>query len=142
MDAFDGDAIDRDALDRDALDRDTIDWGSATGLPPDRLPATITTYLIAHRTRDVDAAVAQFTPDAAVTDEGRTYHGPDEIRGWLSRAGSEYSYTTELTAAARVDDRHFDAVQHLEGDFPGGVVDLHYRFTLRDGSIAGLVIAP
>jgi hypothetical protein len=33
-------------------------------------------------------------------------------------------------------------VHHLEGDFPGGVVDLHFRFTLRDALIARLVIEP
>lgn len=35
---------------------------------------------------------------------------------------------------------YYVAVQHLEGDFPGGTVDLRYRFTLRDGLIAGLAI--
>jgi hypothetical protein len=34
------------------------------------------------------------------------------------------------------------AVHHLEGDFPGGVVDLRFRFTLREGRIAELVIKP
>jgi hypothetical protein len=33
-------------------------------------------------------------------------------------------------------------VHHLEGDFPGGVADLHFRFTLRDGLISRLVIEP
>ncbi len=41
-----------------------------------------------------------------------------------------------------VDDSHYDARHHLEGNFPGGVVDLHFRFTLRDGQIARLVIEP
>jgi hypothetical protein len=31
---------------------------------------------------------------------------------------------------------------HLEGDFPGGAVDLSYRFTLRGGQIARLEIGP
>jgi hypothetical protein len=31
---------------------------------------------------------------------------------------------------------------HLEGDFPGGVVDLRYRFVLAGGLIAELEIAP
>jgi hypothetical protein len=31
---------------------------------------------------------------------------------------------------------------HLEGDFPGGVVDLRYRFLLADNLIADLEIAP
>jgi hypothetical protein len=37
---------------------------------------------------------------------------------------------------------HYVAVHHLEGDFPGGVVDLRFRFTLREGRIAELVIKP
>ncbi|WP_431937416.1 hypothetical protein [Micromonospora sp. RP3T] len=50
--------------------------------------------------------------------------------------------TTELTAAAKLDDQHYDAVHHLAGNFPGGTADLHFRFTLRDGLIARLVIDP
>ncbi|ATO13812.1 DUF4440 domain-containing protein [Micromonospora sp. WMMA2032] len=121
---------------------DAIDWSRASRISPDELPETITQYLVAHQARDADAAVARFTPDASVTDEGRTHRGPEQIRDWLSHSSSEYTYTSELVAAARVDDRNYDAVHHLEGDFPGGVADLHFRFTLRDGLIARLVIEP
>ena len=34
------------------------------------------------------------------------------------------------------------AANRLEGDFPGGVVDLDYRFTVDGDRIAELVIAP
>jgi ketosteroid isomerase-like protein len=106
------------------------------------LPQTITAYLDAQRARDADAAVRHLTPDATVTDEGHTHRGHAEIGDWIRRAGSEYSYTTTLTATERLDDDHYVAVHHLEGDFPGGVADLNYRFTLRHGQIARLVIAP
>ena len=33
-------------------------------------------------------------------------------------------------------------VNHLEGDFPGGVVNLRYQFTVVDDLITELVIAP
>jgi ketosteroid isomerase-like protein len=104
------------------------------------LPRTITGYLTAHRDRDAATAVTYFTGDAVVTDDGRTYEGTAGIHGWLDRSAGEYTYTIELVAAAKADDEHYTAVNHLEGDFPGGVVDLHYRFTLRDGRIARLVI--
>lgn len=39
------------------------------------LPATITDYLTAHRTRDVATAIEAFTADAVVTDEGQSYRG-------------------------------------------------------------------
>ncbi|MET7402365.1 nuclear transport factor 2 family protein [Dactylosporangium sp. NPDC005572] len=108
----------------------------------DALPTVITEYLTAHQARDLDTAVAHYTPDGIVTDEGNTYRGPDEIRAWLSRAASEYTYTSEFVGAYQLDDQHFDVVHHLEGDFPGGVADLHFRFALRDARIAGLVIEP
>ena len=106
------------------------------------LPEPIPTYLAAHLARDADTAIPCFTDDAVVVDEGRTHRGPEQIRAWLGRAASEYRYTTELVGASRLDDGRYDALHHLEGDFPGGAVDLHFRFALRDGRIAALVIEP
>jgi hypothetical protein len=106
------------------------------------LPGVIRTYLGAHRTRDVETAVGLFSGNAEVTDEGRTHRGRAEIRSWLGRAAGEYTYTTEFIGAARTADAEFDVVQHLEGNFPGGAVDLHFRFVLDGGSISRLVIEP
>jgi hypothetical protein len=106
------------------------------------LPAVITAYLAAHQARDMAPAMASYTADAVVLDDGHTYRGKPEIRDWLARASAEYTYTAELIATQRVDDRRYVAVHHLEGDFPGGVVDLRFRFTLRDDHIAELVIEP
>jgi len=114
---------------------------NATDVPWDELPATVTAYLTAHRTHDVEAAVATFTSDATVTDEGRTHRGHDEIRAWLSRTSSEYTYTTTFIGAT-VNGADVDVRQRLEGNFPGGVADLHYRFTLHGDLIARLAIAP
>jgi ketosteroid isomerase-like protein len=69
------------------------------------LPRTIADYLTAHRTRDADTAITCFTNDAAVIDDGKTYHGTAGIHTWLDRSAGEY-----------------------------------FRFTLRDGRIARLVI--
>jgi hypothetical protein len=111
-------------------------------IAPDQLPEPIGDYLLAHRTRDAETAIRYFNPDGTVVDDGNTYRGSDEIRAWLATAASEYTYTTELTGAHRIDDDHYVATHHLEGNFPGGVVDLHFTFTLRDGRIAQLTIAP
>ncbi|MEV4604551.1 nuclear transport factor 2 family protein [Amycolatopsis sp. NPDC049253] len=106
------------------------------------LPQPVTEYLAAHETRDADRALPHFTPDATVADDGHTYHGPAEIRAWLEGAASEYTYTSTLIATERIDGEHYVATHHLEGDFPGGRVDLHFRFTLDDGLISRLVIEP
>lgn len=58
------------------------------------LPAVIAAYLDAHIVRDADRAIPLYHADATVTDEGKTYTGREEIRGWLQRAASEYTYTT------------------------------------------------
>ncbi len=111
-------------------------------VPPADLPATVRDYLAAHTARDTDAALAAFAPTAVVVDDGRTYRGTDEVRGFLADAGSEFTYTTDLVAAQRLDADRWTATLHLEGDFPGGVVDLVYRFVMAGGRIAELVIAP
>ena len=108
----------------------------------DQLPATIRGFLAAHAARDVDAALRAFTPTAVVVDDGTTYRGSEEIRDFVSGAGAEFTYTTELVGTERVDDRHWVAVHRIEGDFPGGVADLRYSFTLDGDLVAELIIAP
>ncbi|WP_371400866.1 nuclear transport factor 2 family protein [Kribbella sp. NBC_00662] len=119
-----------------------FDWTQASEIAPDELPDLITTYLSAHQTRDLDTAIAQYTTDAVVTDDGHDHHGPAEIATWLARAATEYTYTSTVKAAYRADQNHFDVLHHLEGNFPGGTADLHFRFTLRNNLIAQLLIEP
>jgi ketosteroid isomerase-like protein len=121
---------------------DTTDRDHEVIVPLSDLPDSITGYLVAHQARDLDAAMRHYTADAAVTDEGHTFVGHNEIRAWLARSASEYTYTIELISAARSADDRFDALHHLEGDFPGGVADLHFRFTLHNNLISRLVIEP
>lgn len=104
------------------------------------LPDTISTFLTAHAAHDVEATLATLVPTAVVTDQGSTFRGTDEIDRFLRTASTEYTYTTELTGSERIDDEHWVAINHLEGDFPGGVADLPYRFTLVDGLITELHI--
>lgn len=114
----------------------------ATTIAPDQLPAVIRNFLSAHGARDVDAALTAFAPTAVVVDEGGTFRGTDEILRFLREGGSQFTYTTELIAAERVDAGHWVATHRLVGDFPGGITNLDYRFTTADDLIAELVIAP
>lgn len=109
-------------------------------LHPTQLPATIRAFLAAHTASEASAALRCLTEDVVVTDQGETFRGTEQVRDFLQHAGSEFSYTTELVAARRPDDTHWVAVLHLEGDFPGGVADLDYRFTLTDDLISELTI--
>jgi ketosteroid isomerase-like protein len=114
---------------------------SPTSIDPTELPATIRSFLAAHAARDTGTALQTFGPDAVVVDDGRTFRGSDEVLDFLQNAGVEFSYTTELVGSERIDDEHWVARNHLEGDFPGGVADLTYRFTVDGDRITELVIA-
>ncbi|MCD2187346.1 nuclear transport factor 2 family protein [Actinomycetospora soli] len=110
-----------------------------------QLPATITTFLDAQVARDETRALPLLTEDAVivdVADGGEVFSGPDGLRRFLVEAGTEFTYTTELTGVTR-DGDIWVVGHHLEGDFPGGEADLDYRFTLAGDRIARLdVVLP
>ncbi|MFI6597183.1 nuclear transport factor 2 family protein [Nonomuraea sp. NPDC050536] len=111
-------------------------------ITPDDLPEVITRYLTAHRAHDTATAVTTFTDDATVIDDGNTYQGSAAIERWLDRSATEFTYTIHLTGAQQTDATRYIATHHLEGNFPGGSIDLRYQFALRDGLIERLVIEP
>lgn len=102
----------------------------------------IARYFAADARRDTDALVALFTDDAVVIDEGQARHGASEIRAWRAYVSTTYQFTTELLGVQPVDDDNYIALAHLEGNFPGGTVDLKYRFTIDGKRIRRLEIAP
>ena len=110
------------------------------------LPTVISDYLAASDRGDLDALVACFTDDAVVLDEDQEWRGQTGIRQWREKVANAYEYTLEVRGVATqgsVDgvQRH-DVYTHLEGNFPGGTVDLTFRFGLRDDRIATLQIVP
>ena len=115
-------------------------YETGTPIEPGQLPEIVTNYLAAHRVHDVDVAIQSFAPDAVVIDDGKTYAGVEAIWAWLARSSTEYKYTIEITAATQFDDAHFVATHHLTGNFPGGEVDLDYKFALSDSLIDHLTI--
>ena len=113
--------------------------------PPDAgpvLPEVIRQYLDAHDRGDTVTALSAFAVDAVVHDDGQVHLGHDEIRTWLSSASTRYRFTRTLTGVGALDANTWVATNHLEGDFPGGVVDLQYRFTLSRDYIDALTISP
>lgn len=110
------------------------------------LPPVVSNYLAASDRDDIDAIVACFTEDSVVLDEGRQWRGAAAIRQWREKVATAFEYTVAIIgseALGEVDgaQRH-DMYTHLEGNFPGGQVDLTNRFTLRGDLIVGLEIVP
>ena len=110
------------------------------------LPPVISSYMAASDRGDAEAIVRCFAEAAVVVDEGQEWRGTAAIRRWRDTVATAYDYTVQVTGAKAVGevdgvDRH-DVYLHLEGNFPGGEVDLTDRFALRNGRIARLEIVP
>jgi ketosteroid isomerase-like protein len=108
----------------------------------DQIPDTISRYFELDPQRDLEEMLALFAEDATVTDEGETMHGRDAIRAWREGTASKYTYTTERTGTETLGPNRYLVLARLTGDFPGGTVDLRWDFTVEDGRIKNLVIAP
>lgn len=106
------------------------------------VPHAISAYQAAHDRRDVPTALAQFDVGARVVDDARTYEGISGVESFLRNAASEYTYTRTLVAAEEVGPDRWRVTNHLDGNFPGGHVDLSYEFQLGGGLITCLTIAP
>jgi len=105
-------------------------------------PAPVQRYLAADEARDSATLATSFAPDATLIDDGHAYFGRDAILDWRDGPASEWTYTQEITEAAPTGPNTYGLTVHLEGDFPGGVADLHYRFAVLDDQIVHLTIEP
>jgi hypothetical protein len=105
------------------------------------LPAIIQRYLRAHDDLDTDTTLQTFGATAEVTDEGETRQGHAQIRRWLKTTSSAYTFERNLIGVSTEGDDQWVVMNNITGNFPGGTVDLAYRFTLRNNLIHQLVIA-
>jgi|SRR5438132_7265308 len=106
------------------------------------MPGVISRYFAAQAARDFATLDTLFADDAVVLDEGRTRRGAKAIREWRENVASAYEYTTQLAGLEAAGKGTYVAHVHLEGNFPGGTVDLQYRFTVDGESIRRLEIGP
>lgn len=113
----------------------------STELKNDQLPAAAHGFVDGWQSRDAAKVEALFIEDAMVNDEGHTHRGLDEIRSWIQKTIDLFSTTLTFRGGREVDGM-VGASYRLEGDFPGGVVDLEYQFHLdEEGRIARLDFA-
>lgn len=90
---------------------------------------------------DTAAYLPCFASDAVVEDEGHTYRGPAEIKGWIEAAFVKYCPVLAVTAVSYSET---GAVLSgpVSGTFDGSPVVLHYHLGLMDNRITWLKIAP
>ncbi|SIT84137.1 hypothetical protein [Microbacterium sp. RU33B] len=119
------------------------DTNNDTAYAPDDLPPVVVRFLEDHTDPESRRDIADlFASDGRVVDEGIEYLGLEAIGGWLGKAASAYTYTTTMLGQSAEEDGRWVVWARLEGNFPGGVADLRYRFATKNGVIADLVIAP
>jgi hypothetical protein len=109
---------------------------------PAMTPDVIRRYFDVSAERDTDAILALFADDATVVDESKSRNGKAEIREWREGVATAYTYTTELFSTDALGPNRYVIAGRLTGDFPGGVAELKWDFTLTEGRITRLVIAP
>lgn len=98
------------------------------------VPATIDTYFDLMHGNTPDRAVDTFTHDAVVTDDGTTYRGRSEILARLTGPATAFEFTTTRLSVERTE--HGAVVTNrLEGNFPGGQVDLRHTFVLGESDL-------
>lgn len=105
------------------------------------LPPCIGAYFDADSRNDAEGVMAAFSPHALVEDENRRHAGHAAIGAWWAEAKQKTPHVTAPLEATMASD--ITCVRaRVSGDFPGSPVTLHFTFTVRDGLIQHLEIAP
>jgi hypothetical protein len=107
----------------------------------DTTPAVVPRYLSAADSGNFGALAECFALSGSVVDEGETHRGHAEIIGWREALAGKWVYTSTVTGSKAIGTDDYRVHVHVEGNFPGGVADLAYRFRLHDGLIDELFIA-
>jgi hypothetical protein len=106
-------------------------------------PDAVRAYLALTIAGDRTAAIVAFAGGAHVTDDGHRHDGVTAVRAWLDRPAGDYTFTTTPLSAKSTSDSEAVVACRVEGNFPGGLVDLDHRFTLDETRrISRLVIEP
>jgi uncharacterized protein (TIGR02246 family) len=104
---------------------------------PDSVPDVVERYIALLNRRDSESLLALFMPDAVVVDEGQTRRGATEIRT-CEDVALRFQYTAGVLGVEVSADGEYVARVRLEGDFPGGVVELNVRIEVEGEGIRRL----
>ena len=106
------------------------------------VPNAVQRYFALDADHDVEGLVALFTNDAVVIDEGERREGTDAIRSWRTEVADRYEYRTTVLDAPAAKGASYRVRARLDGNFPGGTVELNYDFVTDGERITYLKIAP
>jgi len=104
-----------------------------------KLPKLIDTYIKAENAYNVDAALACFSENATVFDEGETHRGKKAIRGWMDKVKKKYSPQFRPLGIKESNEETI-ITNEVSGTFDGSPVNLDYHFKIRNNLIEQLDI--
>lgn len=106
-----------------------------------QLPSAVQIYFEVSDGDDISRLAGCFHADARVIDENRMHQGIEAIESWQETARQAFTYRVEPIELS-AEDYRLSVTAMVSGDFPGSPLTLKHVFTLRDGRISSLEIAP
>lgn len=106
-----------------------------------QLPSAVQAYFEISNGGDISHMAACFCADASVTDENRSHQGIEAIESWQRAVRQAFTYRVEPIESF-AEEAQLSITAMVSGDFPGSPLTLKHVFTLRDGRISSLEIAP
>jgi ketosteroid isomerase-like protein len=105
-----------------------------------KLSKTVANLIAAQDKYDSKAFADNFSDDAVVYDEGKTYHGKKEIRQWNELTNEKYKTKYEPLEVSVENEKVILTVK-VSGTFDGSPITLKYHFTIKDEKIQSLKIS-
>lgn len=87
-----------------------------------------TEFFDAFNAADAEAIAATFTADATVTDDGKTFHGTEQIHEWARTHVVGFKATITGTDGNVV-------TASVAGDFPGSPLSFDFAFQIDDSGL-------
>jgi hypothetical protein len=104
-----------------------------------KLPKLIETYIKAQNAYDADIALACFSENATVYDEGETLRGKKAIRDWMEKTKKKYSPQFQPLGIKKTKEETIMTTE-VSGTFDGSPVKLDYHFKIKNNLIEDLNI--
>src|SRR6185295_9049146 len=104
-----------------------------------KLPKVIADLIAAQDKYDSKAFTENFSDDAIVHDEGKTYQGKTEIRQWNEMTNTKYKTKYEPLEVTTEGDKIILTAK-ISGTFPGSPAIIKYHFVTKNDKITSLHI--
>ena len=104
-----------------------------------KLPKVIADLIAAQDKYDSKSFAENFSDDAVVYDEGKTYHGKTEIKQWNEMTNAKYKTKYEPVEVT-TEGNKINLTAKISGTFTGSPAIIKYYFETKNDKITSLQI--